>query len=259
MDKYQTSFSESIRLWRVWLWLSRQDIKSKYRGSILGPFWLVLNLTLLISFLSYVYSQVFNVESEKYIPYLASGFIAWWYISNTLNDFCFTYTSASSLVRNYNFPLGVHVLRTLAKNIFLMFHNVIVYVAILFIYPVHLKYTSFYVIPGFVLDSIILFELGLILSLLSARFRDLPHIISNITSVVMFITPIMFYRDSLVRKSVLVDNNLFFHMIEVIRAPMLGQRIVLNSWEYLIFTGIIFFVLSYFLMKRYGSRVAYWV
>jgi nitrilase len=69
---------------KLWIWMAKTDIAAKYRGSLLGPFWIVINLAILVSFLSYIYSQIFNLEIKIYVPYVALGFISWYLIAGTI-------------------------------------------------------------------------------------------------------------------------------------------------------------------------------
>jgi hypothetical protein len=89
------SQSRSILAWRdlwdgackSWMWtaLALQDIKLRYRGSVLGPWWLTVTTLLMAVAMGLVYTQIFGVNEEIYLPYLTKG------KGLTHEPFCYTY------------------------------------------------------------------------------------------------------------------------------------------------------------------------
>src|SRR6476661_7980082 len=82
-----------------WLWmaLAFQDTKLRYRGSVLGPFWLTITTVVMVASMGAIYSTLFNVSASTYLPYLAIGLIAWSYISTAISDGCQTFLSAEGI------------------------------------------------------------------------------------------------------------------------------------------------------------------
>ncbi|MGB0663327.1 MAG: ABC transporter permease [Pontibacterium sp.] len=254
-----SSLTTALLLWPTWLWFAKQDLRSRYRGSVIGPFWLVLNLGMLVAALSLIYATIFGLELQVYVPHITTGFLAWFLITHTVNESCTAFISNSQLIRNYPLPLGVHVLRVLARNFFLMLHNLIVYGVVALSFGISLNVNTLLVIPGTILVCLLLFFSGFILATLCARYRDIPHIVSNVMQVVMFITPIMFLKDMLSRKAFLAEFNPIYHMIEAIRAPLLGTVPELTTWGFLIVANIVTAFIAFKLMKQLGHRVPFWI
>src|SRR4051812_1715158 len=67
----------SIVRWRLWTSLAVHDIASRYRGSILGPFWITLTTAALVLGVGLMYSQLLNMSLAEYIPWLATGIVFW--------------------------------------------------------------------------------------------------------------------------------------------------------------------------------------
>ena len=250
---------ESIKMYRLWFWLASKDIKAKYRGSVIGPFWLVLNLGILVAFLSVIYSMVFGLTIKSYVPYITLGFTCWYLLSASLVESSKCLIDNASIVRNFGFPVTVFVFRTITKNLFLLFHNLLVYLIVVLIFQVKITFYTLYFIPGLILNIWILVSLGILLSIPSARFRDIPHIIENFIQMSMFITPVLFYRDMLKNRAFIVDANPFYHMIEVMRAPLLGVPPERTSWEFLFVFAILISLAGYYVLKKQSSKVSYWV
>ncbi|PNL60048.1 ABC transporter permease, partial [Legionella anisa] len=68
--------------WPIWFMLGTQDIKLRYRFSSIGPFWITINMAITVYSMSFLYSHLFKVKLEDYLPYLTSGIICWSFLSN---------------------------------------------------------------------------------------------------------------------------------------------------------------------------------
>lgn len=139
-------------------------------------------------------------------------------------------------------------------------HNfVVVVVVLLLIPPAHLR--NLWMVPlGFFLVIGNLYWLALVLALVSTRFRDIPQLVANFVQVAFFLSPIVWTVDMLSPRTLFVaELNPLYHMMEIIRAPLLGRAIHASSW---IFTGALFLVgtvFSLFVFARLRSRVPYWL
>ena len=259
MENHHHSLINAFPKWEIWFWFARQDIKARYRGSVLGPFWIVLNLGILVTALSLIYSTVFGLSLDIYAPYLASGFLVWWFISGVMNESCSAFTDNSNIVRNMRLPLGIHVLRVVARNAFLMLHNFIIFIVTAILFGITPTLNTLLIIPGLILVFSIMYFTGTSLAIICTRYRDVPHIISSAIQVTMFITPIMFMKDMLHRQAFPADANPFYHIIESIRAPMLGQAPQMTTWLFLTGLFLISLLTELYLVRRAGHRIPYLV
>ncbi|HFC12889.1 MAG TPA: ABC transporter permease [Anaerolineae bacterium] len=259
MDNVLTSLLSALRQRSVWLWFGRQDIRSRYRGSLLGPLWLVLNLGILVATLSLIYATIFDLDLTIYVPHVAVGFIAWWFVSGVLTESCTAFTANAQIIRNVPLPLGIYVLRVLARQSLLMAHNFIVYLVVAVAFSVWPTVDTLLVVPGFLLVSALLFTIGMSLAIICARYRDVPHIVASVVQIVIFVTPILFLKEMLERKTIIADANPFYHMIEAIRAPLLGQAPEGLTWIFLVVANLISAIFALWLLRRAGHRVPYLV
>jgi len=251
--------ADALRRWPVWGWFAQQDIRSRYRGSLLGPIWLVLNLGIIVACLSLIYATIFGLPIEVYTPHVGTGFIAWWFISGILVDSCTAFTVNAHIIRNIPLPIGVHVLRVLARQTLLMLHNTIVYLIIAVSFAIWPNANTLLVFVGYALVAALLFSSGICLAIICARYRDVPHIVTSVMQVVMFVTPIMFLEDMLQDRIYIANVNPFYHMIEAIRAPLLGQNPEPITWAFLILANLAAATVALYLVKRTGHRVPYLV
>ena len=85
---------ETTRLWRLVLALSFMDIKLRYRGSLLGPFWLTLSTAVMIGAIGFLYAGLFHQDVAKYLPYLSISLIFWGFLSTLTAEGGTAFTAA---------------------------------------------------------------------------------------------------------------------------------------------------------------------
>src|SRR5262249_19204717 len=90
---------DGARAWRMWTMLGWNDIRRRYRRSMLGPFWLTISMSLLVVALGSLYAQIFHMDIASYLPYLTLGFIAWGFISATIKDSCHAFFSQGEMIK----------------------------------------------------------------------------------------------------------------------------------------------------------------
>ena len=78
---------------KSWMWsaMAMQDIKMRYRGSLLGPFWLTISMFVMIAAMGLIYPRLFNVEISSYLPFLTVGLVIWNFVSTTIIEGCDTF------------------------------------------------------------------------------------------------------------------------------------------------------------------------
>ncbi len=78
--------------------LAWHDVVSRYRGSILGPFWITLSMGLMVAGIGLLYANLFNVPLNEFMPYVALGIVFWGMIGNVIIEGCDTFVQASGML-----------------------------------------------------------------------------------------------------------------------------------------------------------------
>lgn len=253
---------DGLTKWRVWLMLAYQDIKLRYRRSVLGPFWLTLSMAITVYSMGYLYSHLFHVDLEIYFPFLVAGMLTWALISTPIMELTDAFTSSDGLIKQIKLPYTVHIHRIVARNIIIFFHNILVLVPILFFFPKTAKidiYTLMLIPALFILyfNSIVY---GLVLAIIGSRYRDISQIIKSLMNVIMYLTPVMWNPIVLPAKDqYLIRFNPFYAFVDLMRDPLLGSPI--PSWVFGVIgiITIIGLVLALSLFPRYRARIIYWL
>ena len=254
---------DGARAFHLWGLLGWHDILRRYRRSILGPFWLTISMGVLVAALGTLYGILLKVESADYVPFLALGFVVWTLISSVVTDGCTTFITAESIIKQTNLPLSVHVYRMVWRNFLIFVHNAAIFVIVAVLFAIWPGWTGLLALPGLVFLCLNAVWVGLTLGIVSARFRDVPPIVGSIVRILFFVTPIIWMPELMPGRAlmlaVVLDFNPFFHFVELVRAPLLGQTPGLTSW--LAVSGVTLggWLLAFALLRRYRRRIAYWV
>lgn len=244
----------------VWWGLAWQEIKQRYRRSVIGPFWISLSTAVMVSGMGPLYGILFGQAVSNYIQHLAISLIIWTFISATINEAGTVFVGAEGYIKQVNLPLSVYVLKLISRNLLMLAHNCIVMLVVLFLFPPD-NFNSIWMAPfGLLLVVCNLCWLVLLLGMLSARYRDIPQLVSNIIQVALFLSPIIWSVEMLPPgRRYLADFNPLFHFIEVIRAPLLGKSIHSVSWLFVFAMMLGGSILTFFTFKKFRQRIPYWL
>jgi lipopolysaccharide transport system permease protein len=251
--------SDGLANVRVWQMLAWYEIRQRYKRSALGPFWLTLSTGVLVAGMGPLYGRLLGQEISAYFPFLAIGVIVWQLIASLINDAGQVFIVAEQYIKQVRMPFTVHVLRMVWRNVIIFAHNLVIVIVVLIWFSPNWTWLPLMALPGlfFVLLNGVWF--GILLGLLCARFRDIPPIVSSVVQLAFFLTPIMWKREMLGRHQWAADINPLYHLIEVVRAPLLGEAATGRSWTMVLLLTIAGFAITLPFFARYRGRIAYWL
>jgi ABC-2 type transport system permease protein len=249
--------------YRLWMFLGWQDIRQRYRRSVLGPIWLTISTGVMVVMMSLLYGRIFKLPLDIYAPFLVSGTIVWNLISSLLNEGCTSLTEAQSLIKQVRLPLTVHICRVVWRNFIIFFHNAIILVILWFYFG---KWIGIIEIVTIII-ALLLFALnglwvGIVLGAFCTRFRDIGQMVTNLIQVVYFITPIMWMPSVVEGKGIalwLILFNPFYHFIEIVRAPLLILPFPITSWLITLCVTLLGAMAGVITLGRFRNRIPYWL
>lgn len=241
--------------------LGWQDVRQRYRRSALGPFWITLGMGVMIGTIGIVFGQIFNSPMHDFFPFLAAGTILWSFMSAVISEGSLGFISAEAIVKQLPIPLFVHMLRMVWRNLLILGHNIVIFPLVLIAVGKPLTWVALLSIPGLMLTIVNLTWIALALGILCARYRDLPQIVNSVLQVVFYLTPIMWMPKLLPARAgvYLLDSNPFYHMIEIVRAPLLGGYASLTNWGVSLALAVLGWTFTVVFFGRYRNRIAYWL
>jgi lipopolysaccharide transport system permease protein len=242
--------------------LGWQDVKQAYRRSKVGPFWLTIGMAVQIITMGVVFGLIFKTEIQEYLPFLAVSIVIWGFISATVSEGCLAFISAESIIKQLRISHAQHVLRVIWKNLITSAHNFVILPLVFLIFLMQPKLTFFLFIPATGLLVLNLIWVVWLVGMISARFRDMPPIISSVLTVAFYVTPIMWYpklieNDSLAH--LLLGLNPIYHWVQIVRLPILGQFPTPENWGLALLSAGVGWLVTLVVYRKYRNMIAYWV
>jgi ABC-type polysaccharide/polyol phosphate export permease len=248
-----------FRAWSLWTMLGWNDIKQRYRRSVLGPFWITLSVGVFILVLGVIYSRIFKVNLETYMPFLALGYVLWGFISQTVIESCNAFQEGERIIKQIRLPYSMYVFRVVWRNFLVLLHTIVIFVPIAIIFAVKPGFGALLSILGLMLLYVNLLWVAVILSILCARYRDLLQIVTTGTQIMLFATPIMWPVETLGPAHIIADVNPLYHVLNVVRGPLLGAPVESLSWIVSVGMAIVGSVIALLLLRRTVRRIVFWL
>jgi ABC-2 type transport system permease protein len=247
------------RHYELWGMMGWHDIRQRYSRSVLGPVWLTLNMGLMVLGLGVLYSGLFGQTLETYLPFLTLGFIIWALLAGLLTDGPFAFIASDGVIRQLSVPLSVFVYRIVWRHVIILAHNIWIYVIVAIVFGIWPGAVGLLAVPALALLCVNGIWIGLLLGAAAARFRDIPLFVANLIPVIFLLTPVLWRADQVPKRAFFVLFNPFYHFVEIVRMPLLGEPAPLLSWIVVIAITILgsAFTLAFFM--RYRGRIAYWL
>jgi lipopolysaccharide transport system permease protein len=241
--------------------LGWQDVRQRYRRSAFGPFWITLSMGVMIGTIGIVFGQIFQSPLQDYLPFLTIGIILWSFIATVITEGSNGFIGAEGIIKQLPIPLFVHLLRMFWRNALILAHNIVIFPLVLLAVGKPVGWVALLAMPGMLLLVLNLSWIGLILAILCARYRDLPQIVISVLQVVFYLTPIMWEPKLLPARAgtYLLDVNPVYHLMEIVRAPLLGAFPSTSNWLVSAVMAVIGWCVALMFFGRYKRRIAYWL
>ncbi len=251
---------DGLALWRLGVSLGWLDIKLRYRGSALGPFWLTLSSAVMVASMGWLYAMLFHIVVRDYLPFLAVSLILWQAgIGGVAGEACDCFINAERTIRSMRMPFTVQVIRTVVRNVIVLGHNVIVPLAVFAIYGLWPGAHALLSLPGLALWLLDGAAACYFLGAICARFRDVPPIIGSLMQIAYYLTPVIWKPSQLGARGWWLPLNPFDPLLEVVRAPLLGTTPSLLIWGAALGYSAVFWLVSWRVFVRARPRIAFWV
>lgn len=210
--------------------LVARDIKIKYRRSVLGVLWTLLNPLCMMIVLSIVFSNLFKFDIENFPLYLLSGQVIFNFFSDATTNSMTAIINNAALIKKVYVPKYLFVLSRVFSSFINLMASFTAMIAVMLATRTELHLTV--VLSIIPLGLIVFFSLGvgLILSAITVKFRDIMHLYSVFITVLMYLTPVIYPMAMLppwVKRIVLM--NPVTNILMMFRDVMFNN--IIPSWE----------------------------
>lgn len=225
-----------------WLSLVKMDLRSRYRGSVLGICWSLLHPIAMTTILCVVFKYAFNnTEMRTFAPLVFSGLTFWGFISASVVQGCGCFFQGESYIRQFPAPMAIYPLRNVLGAAFHFSIGLLLAVVIGVAYgpdvresfgnPSATRLDQLLALPSLLPTCFLLLLLGWSLStlfgLLSVRFRDARHLTEIALQGLFYLTPVMYRIDAFKnqhRLTMLLHCNPLVPFLDLLREPILFGR-----------------------------------
>jgi len=202
-----------------------RDIKLKYRRSIIGLLWSVLNPLLMMVVITAVFQNLFRFEIENFAVYYLTGWVVFNFVTEATSGAMTSVINASALIRKVYIPKYIFPM----QKCFFSFVNMIFSLVALFVVMLVLKVKftwAILLIPVPLLSALVFaIGLGMVLSTVAVFLRDMIHLYSVFTIVWMYLTPIIYPENILVgmMRTIMKLNPMYYYVDCFRKLTLYGQ------------------------------------
>ena len=250
-------------LWnyRELLWvLTLRNVQIRYKQSILGIAWAVLQPLALMLMFTLIFSVLLKVPSEG-IPYPIfsySALLFWTFFSNSLGNSIPSLEANAGIIKKIYFPREFFPISSILAAVFDLLIAAVIFLGMMFYFHVSFTVNILYVIPVLIIQTVFTMGVCFIFSALNAYYRDVKYALPLIIQLWLYATPII-YPISLVP-----ERFRSYYMLN----PMTG---IIESYRNVLVKGIapdtfyvgvaaagavLLFILGYFYFKRIEMTIA---
>lgn len=262
MAGFFTDLKESLRRPEFWMYSSWLDIITRYRRTRLGLVWIVIPTAVFVAAIGQVYSTVMGHDAEFYLPYLAIGYLLFRFMTQCLQESGSILRSHKSFIMDGRVRMTDYVLRSIAKAFFFFACGFIVVVVTMAWSPMTSLVSLVTVLVTFPLVMINSFWLSSCMSMIGARYVDSAEMVTTLMRFGMLLTPILWIGDRFPPGTFgwwAVNLNPAYHLITLVRNPLLGQAIPSSSIWFVSVLTVAGVTLTALLYRRYARFVPLWI
>ena len=200
-------FREVWRYREVLLNLVRRNLKVRYKNSILGFFWSLLNPLMQIGVWWFVFKIVLGNQEPNYMAKLICGFLPWLFFSQTVLDSTACVTQEMELVKKAYFPRTILPLSGLFSN---LIHLALAFVVLLGLYAawqIDVNVYWLWVLPSVALIAVFAYGLSAMLAAWSVFYADVKFVVGNVLGLWFFLTPVLYSITGFLGKEELARTN----------------------------------------------------
>lgn len=247
----------SVRQRRLWSYLAQREIRQQYDRTMIGVLWVPLNVLIHVGVLGLLFSLINN--QQDFVPYFACSYAIWTVFARALGEASTLWQVSGRYILHFPAPLSLFVIKSVWKMalVFALSGPAGLLVAVI---AGDNPWPTILLLPL----TMLLFLANLtwiitLLSIMCARFHDIGKFVPNMVFLLYLTTPILWKREQVARHPWIADYNPIYHMIEIVRGPMLGETPNLDS---LIITGVMAVVgiaLALVALSVFRRRIPLWL
>jgi lipopolysaccharide transport system permease protein len=234
----------------IWV-LAGVDFKQRYKNSILGYFWSLLEPLLMLSILYVVFSNLMKMQVEYYALFLLQGIIMWSFFSRTTTGSLLSIVIKPNLIKKVYFPRDILVISTCITALLMSIFESVVFILFMIIFRIPLSIYLVFIPVIILIFFFICLGISLALAALHVYYRDLRYIWTLVLQVGFFATPIVYPIYALPPALWILTYNPIAQIIYLARDVTIYSKAPnLASLSYVIVVAIVALCIGYWIFMR---------
>lgn len=254
-------FRLAIDNYQIWSYLSRSDVKSRFRRSKLGVVWPILHQLAFSLGAGIIWATVFHLKPGDFIPFLTLGFAIWGFIAAAMTEGCSAFVIAHGYLKQLPLPQPIFIFRTMLTQLIFLAIGLATALGVLLYFGKLTLVGLAFAIPGMLILMVYAYGAIGALAYLGLRYRDLQHGLAGLLSLLFVVTPVIYPAEVLVQKgfAVAIYGNPLASLIEVVRYPILNGELAAPA-HYLAAASfsLVLVLLRFQLGSRWSRFVPFW-
>lgn len=245
--------------------LVRIDLQRRYRHSIIGIGWSLLNpIAMTVVFCAF-FCTLFHQNVREYAPHVLTGMTFWGLITNVVMQGCQCFFQGECYIRQQPAPLAIYPLRTLLGAGFHFLLGLCVAMALTWCVNGfgNLPVLLLSIVPTLMLFFVVGWSLAICMGVSNVLFQDSQHLIEVIMQILFYITPIIYKPNQLQGSRVaewIIRLNPFAAMLDLIRSPVLDGRLP-SLWSVGVasLSALVAVSVAAFVLARFEKRMIFYL
>lgn len=253
IDADRRSLFDWLELWRyreLFYFFTWRDIKIKYKQTVLGFLWAILQPLLLMTIFTLFFGRALNIPSQSlpYPVFVFSGLLLWNCFSSGLTNASNSMVNNALIIKKIYFPRLVIPVSSILAALFDLTMSLLIFIALLVIYRVDVSPAAIWCWPAaIVLLIIATLGPGCLLAALNVKYRDFRYVIPFLVQVIFFLTPVIYPVTFLKYQSLqyVLAANPVYAAIELFRLPITTDHELQMTWLAIsIVSGFVFLAIG---------------
>ncbi|MBC6983721.1 ABC transporter permease [Caulobacter sp. 17J80-11] len=216
------TWAEQNRRFALASHLSWSDIRLRYTRAVLGPWWITLNVLAMVGGVGFVYSRLFGVPINQFLPFFAVGIVMWTFFVSTVSEGAWSLIGGAAYIKDRGVPPEVFVWQAVIRNLIILAHTAPVGVLAMLVFGQGSVAGALMAVPGLILFVLATAFTAMIVAPAAARWRDLIRIIESGLFLLFVVSPVLW--DLSIAKSqnaAFLRLNPMLHLLEAWRHPLM--------------------------------------
>jgi glycosyltransferase involved in cell wall biosynthesis/ABC-type polysaccharide/polyol phosphate export permease len=257
-SSHSTTTAGSLGAIRIAAALAWSDMRHRYVRSLLGPFWMTIQMAIMVAVLGSVIGHFSNTSTVSRLPMLALSLTAWTFLNGVVLDAMTALQGSATLIKDRALPPIIFLLQCSFRHALFALHNACVPLILWLVLARTDVAETIVALPGLALFVACTFGLSLVLGALATRFRDIKPIIESTLTLGFLSSPIVWTPEMINRGALITRLNPLTHLFAVWREPLATGHIATTSIVYVLSCLALLSIASVVTLSHL-RKAAFWI